>query len=796
MLGEHPEGKVYGFGTFALNVREGVLTKRGVRIRLQGQPFRILTLLLERPGQLVTREEIQQLLWSSTTFVEFDDALNTAVRKLRNALGDSAENPRFIETVPRRGYRLLVPVTILAQQESQSSSPAAASAQPVAAAALPPAPAQMAAAQPKRRFLKSVSLLFVLLAAGIALAWGAYWKWRRAAFQVTTKDSIVLADFLNTTGDGVFDDTLKQALQVDLEQSPFFNIVSERKALTILKQMGRSPDQRLTGAVVIEVCQRSTSKVAVQGQISSLGRDYLIGLAAIRCDTGDAIADEQIEAKSKEEVVDALGRATSRLRARLGESVPSIQKFGAPLETATTPSLEALKTYNVALSTWDRKGDQASIPLFQKAIELDPQFAMAYGGLATIYHNLNETELARTNATRAYKLRDRVTESEKAAIDARYNLYVTGDLEAAARVYELWARDYPRAAGVFNHLGTTQAKLGDYEAAVESFRGALALDPSRVTTYSNLATNLMALNRLSEADAVLAEAQKRQFDTDFLLQVRYWRAFLAGDRDTMQKILLHSTEIAGAQSLLLATAANTEAYYGHFQKSREVARVAAELMRHEGDKETAAACLAESAMRDALIGASAQARQSIEQALKLSHAEETETLAAVIAARVGDIEQARKISDQLSRQYPSGTFVQKYWLPVIRAEIDLRNGQPRRAIDDLDLTPALERGTAPELSVATEYPVFLRGEAYLTSSDAVRAATEFQKLIDRPGEVMNFPTASLSRLGLAKSLARSSDPAKARQAFQEFFTIWKDADANLPPLKDARSAYATLSSSH
>ena len=559
--------------------------------------------------------------------------------------------------------------------------------------------------------------------------------------------------------------------------------------------MGRSPDQRLTGAVVLELCQRSNSKVAVQGQISSLGRDYLIGLAAIRCDTGDAIADEQIESKSKEEVIDALGKATSRLRRRLGESVPSIQKFGVPLETATTPSLEALKAYNMALSTWDRKGDQASVPLFQKAIELDPQFAMAYGGVAAVYHNLNENDLARVNATRAYELRDRVTESEKAAIDARYNLYVTGDLEAAEHVYESWARDYPRAAGVLNHLGTTQAKLGEYEAAVESFRAALTLDPARATTYSNMATDLMAQNRLSEADAVLAEAQKLQFDTDFLLQVRYWRAFLGSDHDAMQKILLHSSELAGGQSLLLATEANTEAYYGHFQKSREIARVAAEQMRHEGDNETAAACLAESAMRDALIGASAPAGQSMVQALKLSHGEETQTLAAVVAARVGDVEQAKRIGDRLNREYPSGTFVQKYWLPVIRAEIHLRNGQARQAIEDLNPTTALEQATAPELSVATLYPIYLRGEAYLASSDAPRAATEFQKLIDRHGLALNFPTASLARLGAAKALARSSDSAKARQEFQSFLTIWKDADGNLPPLKDARSEYAALGAS-
>lgn len=777
-----PERQIVCFGTFEVDLQEGRLTKAGIRIKLQGQPFQILALLLERPGQIVTRDEIRRKLWSEDTFVEFDDGLNTAVRKLRVALGDPAENPRFVETVPRRGYRFVAPATVRLTQESLSEAGSGVSA--VRRVEV------RTAAQPKRRTLPFVGIALAVLLAAVGA--GTYWFLRRPTFRVTGKDTVMLADFVNTTGDVVFDDALKQGLEVSLAQSPSLNVLSDRKVAAILKQMGHAADDRLTGKVAIEVCQRADSKVAVQGSISSLGTTYLISLGAIRCDNGDPVALEQVEAHRKEDVVDALGSAATRLRAHLGESMPSIQKYDVRLEQATTGSLDALKAYSMALSTWDRKGDEASIPFFKKAIELDPNFAMAYGGLGTVYHNLDEAELARMNATRAYDLRQRVTESESIAVESRYFLYVTGDLEKAAQVYELAVQNYPHSAGALNHLGTTYAELGRYDKAVDSLREAMRLDPSRAATYANLATDLLALNRVDDAAAVLAEADKRKFETDYLLQVNYWKAFFRGDREEMERVLLRSPDRSRAQSLLLAEQANTEAYYGHFEKASELSHVAAEQMEHDGDRESAADCLAVAAAREAEVGVSTQAREDISQALKLARSQGVLAVTALVMARVGDLKPSETQSAALDKQYPSDTVMQQYWLPTIRAELDLQRGQPSKAVDALKRATSLELA-APVFSVATLYPAYVRGQAYLAAGDARRALAEFQKLPDHAGLVLNFPLGALAHLGLARAYTRAGDSAKSRQAYKDFLQLWKDADPNLAALKQARLEYSTLS---
>lgn len=788
-----PDHRIVRFGSFEVDLREGKLTKGGIRIKLQGQPFQILALLLERPGQLVTRDEIRQKLWSQDTFVEFDDGLNTAVRKLRAALGDPAENPRFVETVPRRGYRFVAPVTLPLSPHA-AAAPSQTNAGPLSdrgmgVSSVRQFHAQSVPTKPKPRAMRSAVLAFAALL--VIAAAGTYWYLRRPAFHVTSKDTIVLADFVNTTGDIVFDDALKQGLEVSLVQSPSLNILSDRKVAAILKQMGHAADDRLTGKMAIELCQRVGSKVAVQGSISSLGTTYLISLGAIRCDNGDPVALEQVEAHRKEDVVDALGSAATRLRARLGESMPSIQKYNAPLEQATTGSLEALKAYSMALSTWDRKGDQASIPFFEKAIEIDPNFAMAYGGLGTIYHNRNEVDLARVNATKAYGLRERVTEAEKVAIESRYFLYVTGDLEKAAQVYELAVQNYPQSAGAFNHLGTTYAELGHYEKAVDSLREAIRLDPTRATTYSNLAADLLAQNRVEEAAAVLGEADRRNFQTDYLLQVKYWRAFLRGDSGEMQRILQGSSDVPGAQSLLLTEQANTEAYYGRFQKARELSRVAAEQLEHDGFLESAADCLAVAAVREAEIGAAARAHDYISRAFKLAHGRDVLALTALVTASVGDAKQAEIQSAALDKQYPSDTVMQQYWLPTIRAQMDLRQGKPLKAVEALKAAVSIEVA-APTFSVATLYPAYVRGQAYLAAGEAARAIAEFQKLVDHSGLVLNFPLATLARLELARAYTRAGDSARARQSYQDFLQLWKDADPDVAILKQARLEYAAL----
>jgi len=782
-----PDSRVVRFGSFEADLNGGVLTKRGVRIKLQDQPFQILTLLLEKPGQVVSREDIRQKLWSDDTFVEFDDGLNTAVRKLRTALGDSADNPRFLETVPRRGYRFLAPVTWPAQEgtRAQTLSAVAPAVEPQQVSAQPGISGK--GSQGRRLVAGSIAGVLVLVAGVLA-----YFHFRRPAFQIAAKDTVVLADFVNTTGDSVFDDALKQGLAVGLQQSPSMRILSDRKAAIILKQMGHSPDERLSGRTAIEVCQRTGGKVTIQGSISSLGTSYLIGLAAIRCDTGEPLALEQVEARRKEDVVDSLGSAGTRLRTRLGESMVSIRKYNAPLEQATTPSLDALNAYSLALSTWDQKGDLASIPFFKRAIELDPSFAMAYGGLATIYHNENQNDLAKENAARAYELRDRVTESERFSIESRYHLYVTGDLEKAAGVYQIAAQEYPNSVGVFAHLGTTYANLGQYEKAADSMREALRLDPTRATLYADLAIDLMALERYDDASTLLSEADTRKLKTDFLLQARYWRAFLRGDRKEMEAVLLESSEVPGAQSLLLTQEASSEAYLGHAEKARELARVASEQMVHDGDKEAAADALLEAGLRDAEVGNSKQAIQHVSQALALDHGRDVTTLSALVLARSGDLQRAHAMSDQLNKAYPSDTFLQKYWLPCVRASIDLHAKQASKALDALAVSLPLELASPSPPSVATLYPVYVRGQAYLALGDGQKAEAEFQKILGHPGLLVSFLFSPLSHLGCARAYVQTGEKEKARQAYRDFFQLWKDADPGVPIFRQAQSEYAKL----
>jgi DNA-binding winged helix-turn-helix (wHTH) protein/tetratricopeptide (TPR) repeat protein len=788
-----PAGRIVRFGSYEVDLLEGRLTKAGFRIRLQGQPFQILVLLLEHAGQVVTREEIRHKLWSDETFVEFDDALNTAMRKLRAALGDTADNPKFLETVPRRGYRFVAPVTFPPDSQTDdepfssmpAQGPSGFTAATTEATSIPPRPA---ARRPLMRWL-ALAISAVLLVAAVV---GIYSRLRHPAFKITTKDTIIVADFVNTTGQAVFDDALRPGLEIGLQQSPSIRILPDRRASVILKQMGHAPEERMTGKTAVEVCQRASGKVAVQGSISSLGRAYLIGLAAIRCDTGDPVANEQVQARREEDVLEALGRATAQLRSRLGESLPSVEKYNAPLELATTTSLDALNTYGLALSTWDRKGDRDSLPLFKKATELDPNFAQAYSALATIDHNLGEADLARENATKAYELRSQVTQTEKANIEARYYAYVTGELEKTRDVRALEVRNFPESAGAYNHLGNVDDDLGRYEECAQDLRKALLLDPTRANSYSYLATALLAQNQVENASAVLMEASQRNLQTDSLVQTSYWIAFLRNDSAAMQSLLQSSNE-PGAQPILVSEQSNTEAYYGHFAKARELSRTADELMERDGHKESAATGLAQAALREAEIDDAAGARELLSQARKLSRGMDVMTLTAISVARLGDLKQAQALSQQLSKQWPLGTYVQRYWLPVIRAEIDLRKGQPAKAVDDLSIaTPPLEFASPLSTTFATLYPAYVRGQAYLAAGNSLGAIQEFQKFSDHRGLAVNNPLVPLAHVGLARAYAHTGNFPEARKEYQSFFDLWKGADPDIPIMKESRAEYAKL----
>lgn len=787
MVSPARNGSVYRFGTFEVFAESREIFRRGHRIKLQDQPFELLLLLLENAGGIVDRESIRQRLWPNNTFVDFGQSLGTAVTKMRQALDDAAENPRFIETIPRRGYRFIAPVT------TDNSNRSVVAATPDTAAAAPHASPETARKTPTLRSRKwQVVLWTVAIAAAAAVGIAIYQRSRQPVFALAPKDTVVLADFENTTGEEIFNDTLRQGLIVGLTQSPMIHVLPEHTSNLIFRQMGHSPDERMTGRLAIDLCRRVGGKAAIQGSIASLGTSYLIGLAAIRCDTGKPVAREEAEAAQKDEAIDALGKATAQLRAELGESLPSIQKYNAPLEQATTSSLDALQAYGTALSTWDAKGDLASVPYFKRAIDLDPNFAMAYSALSAVYNNLDETDLSRESTIHAYKLRDRVTETERASIDARYYLYVTEEMDKAAQTYDALVQEYPNSAGSLNHVGTTDLRLGRNERAIESFRKAMALDATRATTYGNLALALLCLNRAPEAASVLNAAEQHGLHTDYLLQVNYWLAFLRGDAGAMDRALHQSAGTPGATARLLVEQAHTEAYHGRLQKAHSLAVAAGEQVARDGDKDSSALFLVQEAVWEAETGSAAKARSLVKQAENIRQTKDVLTLAALVYAETGDIKQASSLADALDKKYPNGTFIQNYWLPIIRAKVALRQKRAADAVSILARTKAFEMGIPDQFSVASLYPAYARGQADLADGDGKSAGDEFQTLIDHSGTILNTPLAALAHLGRARAAVLSSHPAEARTSYEKFFALWKDADPQIPILHQAHEEFSRL----
>jgi tetratricopeptide (TPR) repeat protein len=631
----------------------------------------------------------------------------------------------------------------------------------------------------------------VIVAAVVA----GYFVSRRPA-KLTDKDTIVLADFDNKTGDAVFDDTLKQGLSVQLEQSPFLDLVSERRVNDTLKLMGRSGGDRLTPEVTREVCQRTGSRAMLTGSIAELGSQYVIGLKAVNCNTGDMLAEAQERAAGKEAVLKALDAAAVSLRSKLGESLSSMQKYAIPLEEATTPSLEALEAYSLGRKMQTVKGDTAALPFYRRAVELDPNFAEAYYSLSNSYSNLNEVGRAAENARKAYELREKVSERERLSIEAGYYLNATGELEKSAEVYELWRQTYPRDAVPYGALGYISASLGNLERALEEAQEGMRLEPDNWAYYVNLGESYQALNRLDEAEAVYKQADERKLETEGLLSYRYQLAFLKGDSAQMVQLVAAAVGKPGTEDVLLAAQADTEAWYGKLKNARELTRRAVDSAQHNDAKENGAEYQAGAALREVESGNWKQARAGADAAVKLAPNRDVRAMAALALARAGDAAGAEKLAAGLDETFPLDTLVQRYWLPTIRAAVALQRQDPNRAVELLKVASTIEIGQPTEDLNITLCPVYLRGEAYLMLHDG-NAAAEFQKFIDHRGLVGNFQWGALARLGLARAYAldAAKDPAardKARTAYQDFLTLWKDADPDVPILIQAKAEYAKL----
>ena len=641
-----------------------------------------------------------------------------------------------------------------------------------------------------RKLWKVLVPAAVLLVAA-AIGGTFYFRSRQAMALLTEKDTIVLSDFDNKTGDEVFDDTLKQGLSVQLEQSPFLALVSEQRVNETLKLMGRPAGDRLTPEVTREVCERTSSKAMLTGSIAGLGSQYVIGLKAVNCNTGDVLAEAQEQAAGKEAVLKALDAATVSLRSKLGESLSSVEKYATPVEEATTPSLEALKAYSLGIKTDYAKGVTPSLPFLKRAVELDPNFAMAYAVMAANYVALDEGGRAAEYGRRAYELREKVSERERLYIDGNYYEVATGELEKAARTYELWKQTYPRDDYPYRAQSSTSNTLGNWEKALGDARESLRLEPNYVFNVLNLGFAYTALNRLDEAEAVYKQAEERKLENEGLLQYRYVLAFLKGDTAQMAQLVSAAMGKPGTEDLLLAVQADTEGWYGKLKNAHELTGQAMDSAQHNDAKETAAAYQAAAALREVEAGNGDQARSDAHAALKLAANRDVRAMAALALARAGDTAGAEKLAAELDKTFPLDTLVQGYWLPTIRAGVALEQKDPNRAIELLKVASAVELGMPTQLTIFL-CPAYLRGEAYLMLRDGNRAAAEFQKFIDHRGLVENFPWGALARLGLARAYAMQGDSAKARAAYQDFLTLWKDADPDISILKEAKAEYAKL----
>jgi eukaryotic-like serine/threonine-protein kinase len=641
-----------------------------------------------------------------------------------------------------------------------------------------------------------VSVLVALLVAS-----GLYYRSHQAK-HLTENDSIVLADFANSTGDAIFDDTLKTALNVSLRQSPFLNVFPDSQVAETLKLMTRPASTKLTPDVARELCQRAGSKAYIAGAIGSLGSEYVLALKAVNCQSGELLAQEQVTASVKEKVLDALGEAVSKLRGKLGESLATVQKFDVPLVQATTSSLEALKQYSLGQKAHIEKGPAAALPYDLRAIELDKNFAVGYMAMGVNYYNLGELRRASEYVTKAFQLREHASERERLAIIAYYYNTVSGELDKAAQTYEEEVESYPRESGAHANLGFVYGEQGQYEKAAETTRQALQLAPDK--GRENLANYALALQRFDETRQIIHDAQARKLDTDILHNALYALAFLGSDSSGMAEQQRWFAGKPDYENEGLALASDTEAYGGHLGKARELTKRAVDSAVRADNKENGAIWQAIAAQRKAAFGNPAGARQTAAAALKLAPASQgAEAEAALAYAMAGDSARAESLAQDLNKRYPSDTQMQSLWLPAIQAQLALNKKNPASALDALQAAQVIEWGQIQFVNnISCLYHVYVRGEAYLADGQGGAAAAEFQKILDHSGIVWNCWTGALAHLGVARAnalQARTSQGAdadaarvRALAAYKDFLTLWKDADPDIPILKEAKAEYAKL----
>jgi len=755
------------FGAFEVDLRSGEVYKHGIRLKLQDQPFQVLAVLLEHPGDLVTREELRQKLWPSDTFVDFDTGLNSAIKKLRAALSDSAEDPRYVETLPRRGYRFIARV--------ENGPLPSTAVEKHLAPVLPMGPAPKAGN--KHRFVFFAGAAAILIVAAL-VTWRAFLV--RPA--LTKTDVILLASFVNKTGDPIFDNSLDKPLEVKLTESPFLSLLSEADIASTMRMMRRNPDERVTQDLGVEICKRRGLKALVVPEIAAIGSTYVITLDTIDAHSQKSIARQQVEASNKDQVIAALGQAGSQLRKRLGESLSSLEKYDAPLDLATTSSLEALQAYGSGLALYRSGKRHEAIPFFERAVELDPQFCSAYDLLGRTYHSIGDSQESKANFARAFELKDRrLTQEENFQTTALYYSSITGNLEKEIAVALLYRQIYPRSVDAANLLGIGYAQMGRTQEALQEFQWAITHSPVPSAQHnSNASQALIILGRLDAAKKLLDQWRQQGSLTPFQLMLRYRIAFIEHDTATMDRL---ARETSGEDAPWVHLQMHLAFLRGDVGTLRSLSDALVSRQTKANQMENVATELAYHADEEAYLGNYHLARKLCAQAdeagnnsalglFKCSHA----------LGQAADTSAAEALATKLSELFPEDTFQQRVLLPVTHSTIQRARGNLRAAVD--------------LLSPVTQFPnvvvFYNRARAYMAAGDEAKAVADVQTVIDNPGWPDWELFEPLSQLGLAQAYAKQGDSENSRKAYDDFFATWKDADPNIPILKQAKAEYAKL----
>jgi DNA-binding winged helix-turn-helix (wHTH) protein/tetratricopeptide (TPR) repeat protein len=762
------------FDAFEVYLRSGEVYKHGIRLKLQDQPFQVLAVLLEHPGDLVTREELRRKLWPSDTFVDFDTGLNSAIKKLREALSDSAEDPRYIETLPRRGYRFIArvengPLPLTAVEKHLAPVPE----KHLAPVPMGPTPK----AGNNYRFVFFAGATAILIVAAL-VPWRAFLV--RPA--LTETDVILLASFVNKTGDPIFDNSLDKPLEVKLTESPFLSLLSEADIASTMRMMRRNPDERVTQDLGVEICKRRGLKALVVPEIAAIGSTYVITLDAIEAHSQKSIARQQVEASNKDQLIAALGKAGSLLRKRLGESLSSLEKYDAPLDLATTSSLEALQAYRSGLALYRSGKRHEAIPFFERAVELDPQFCSAYALLGRTHHSIGDSQESKADFARAFELKDRrLTQEENFQTTALYYSSTTGNLEKEIAVALLYRQVYPRSVDAANLLGIAYAQMGRTQEALQEFQWAIAHSPVPSAQHnSNASQALVILGRFDAAKKLLDQWRQQGSLTPFQLTLRYRIAFIEHDTATMDRLTRETSSedapwvdlqkhLAFLRGDVATLRSLSDAVVSRQTKANQMENVATELAWHADE--------------EAYLGNYHSARKLCAQADEAGNNSALGLFGCSHAfGQAADTSAAEALAARLNELFPEDTFQQKVLLPITHSTIQRARGNLRVAVD--------------LLSPVTQFPnvvvFYNRARAYMAAGDQAKAVADFQTVIDNPGWPSWELFEPLSQLGLAQAYAKQGDSENSRKAYDDFFATWKDADPNIPILKQAKADYAKL----